>query len=275
MSSSVRMWLPSTSASAQDDDLVVADLVDVELLAEAGADGRDQGLDLVVLEHLVDAGPLDVEDLAPDRQDRLDAGVAGLGGRAAGGVALDDEQLGLVAGRGTSSRRACRACPRPRGRTCAGWRRGPGGPRCGPVAAAIAFLTIWLASVGCSSSQSPSFSLVARSTSERIETLPSLALVWPSNCGSRSCTEMMAVRPSRMSSPRRLSSFSLSRPLARAYLLTTLVRAFLKPSSCMPPSMVAMPLAKEWRPSCCSRCSTGTRPRPPGRPRPARSSRPA
>ena len=35
----------------------------------------------------------------------------------------------------------------------------------------------------------------------------------------------------------------------RAYLLTTLVRAFLKPSSCMPPSMVAMPLAKEWMPS--------------------------
>ena len=34
--------------------------------------------------------------------------------------------------------------------------------------------------------------------------------------------------------------------MARAYLLTTLVRAFLKPSSCMPPSMVEMPLAKEW-----------------------------
>ncbi len=52
-----------------------------------------------------------------------------------------------------------------------------------------------------------------------------------------------------MSSPWRFSSFSLSRVLARAYLLTTLVRAFLKPSSCMPPSMVLMPLAKEWRPS--------------------------
>ena len=60
---------------------------------------------------------------------------------------------------------------------------------------------------------------------------------------------MMAVRPSRMSSPARFSSFSLSRFLARAYLLTTLVMALRKPSSCMPPSMVAMPLAKEWRPS--------------------------
>ena len=47
-----------------------------------------------------------------------------------------------------------------------------------------------------------------------------------------------------MSSPWRFSSFSLRRPLARAYLLTALVRAFLKPSSCMPPSMVLMPLAK-------------------------------
>ena len=117
------------------------------------------------------------------------------------------------------------------------------------VAAAIDFLTILLASVGCSSRKSPSFSLVARSTSERMGTLPSLPLVWPSNWGSRRRTEMMAVRPSRMSSPRRLSSFSFSRPLARAYLLTTLVRPFLKPSSCIPPSMVLMPLAKECRPS--------------------------
>ena len=80
----------------------------------------------------------------------------------------------------------------------------------GPATAAMAFFTIWLASVGFSSSHSASFSLVAFCTSERIETLPSLALVWPSNCGSRSRTEMMAVRPSRMSSPSRLSSFSFS-----------------------------------------------------------------
>ncbi len=61
----------------QDDDLVVADLVDVELLADAGTDGGDERLDLGVLQHLVDAGPLDVEDLAPDREDRLGLRVAG------------------------------------------------------------------------------------------------------------------------------------------------------------------------------------------------------
>ncbi len=57
---------------------------------------------------------------------------------------------------------------------------------------------------------------------------------------------MIAVNPSRMSSPSRLSSFSFNVPLARAYLLVTLVSAFLKPSSCIPPSIVEMPLAKEW-----------------------------
>jgi len=60
---------------------------------------------------------------------------------------------------------------------------------------------------------------------------------------------MMAVMPSRMSSPARLGSFSLSCCLARAYLLTAVVSAALKPSSCVPPSTVLMPLAKLWMPS--------------------------
>ena len=110
-------------------------------------------------------------------------------------------------------------------------------------AALIAFLTTLLASVGFSSSHSARRSLVAFWTNERIGTLPSLALVWPSNCGSRSLTEMIAVMPSRMSSPSRFSSFSLSRFLARAYLLMTDVSAARKPSTCMPPSIVEMPLA--------------------------------
>ena len=46
-----------------------------------------------------------------------------------------------------------------------------------------------------------------------------------------------------MSSPRRLSSFSFSRFFARAYLLMTDVSAVLKPSTCIPPSIVEMPLA--------------------------------
>ena len=45
-------------------------------------------------EHAVEARALDVEDLALQRQDRLGLAVAALLGRAAGGVALDDEQFG-------------------------------------------------------------------------------------------------------------------------------------------------------------------------------------
>src|SRR4051812_5409947 len=77
-----------------DDDLVVAGLLDVELLADPGADRGDQRLDLLVREHLVDAVLLDVDDLAAQRQDRLGVAIAPLLGRAAGGVALDDEDLG-------------------------------------------------------------------------------------------------------------------------------------------------------------------------------------
>jgi hypothetical protein len=57
-------------------DLVVPQLVEVELLADAGAERRDQRLHLGVAEHPVDARLLDVEDLAADRQDRLGHRVA-------------------------------------------------------------------------------------------------------------------------------------------------------------------------------------------------------
>ena len=46
-----------------------------------------------LLEHLVEARLLDVEDLALDREDRLEAPVAPLLGRAAGRLALDDVDL--------------------------------------------------------------------------------------------------------------------------------------------------------------------------------------
>ena len=76
-----------------EDDLVVARALEVELVAHAGADRGDQRLDLVVLQDLVDPRLLDVEDLAAQRQHRLGVAVAPLLGRAAGRVALDDEDL--------------------------------------------------------------------------------------------------------------------------------------------------------------------------------------
>ena len=41
-------------------------------------------------EHLVESGLLDVDDLAPQRKDRLEFPIAALLGRASGGVALDE-----------------------------------------------------------------------------------------------------------------------------------------------------------------------------------------
>ncbi len=62
-------------------------------LADAGAEGDDQRPDVLAREDLVEARLLDVEHLAEQRQDRLEAPVAALLGRAAGRVALDDVQL--------------------------------------------------------------------------------------------------------------------------------------------------------------------------------------
>src|SRR3546814_10691304 len=79
-----------------DDDLVVAQLIDVELVAtDAGAERRYQSPDLLRRQHLVEARPLDIQDFAAQRPDRLVLAVPPLLGRAAGRVALDDEELGL------------------------------------------------------------------------------------------------------------------------------------------------------------------------------------
>ncbi len=74
-------------------DLVVAEVLDLELVLDPGADRGDQRLDLVVGEDLVDPALLDVDDLASQRQHRLGVAVAALLRRAAGRVALDDEEL--------------------------------------------------------------------------------------------------------------------------------------------------------------------------------------
>src|SRR5699024_2793334 len=59
------------------------------------AEGGDQRTDLLVVQRAVQPRLLDVEDLAADREDRLRVRVAAGDGGAAGGVALDDEDLGL------------------------------------------------------------------------------------------------------------------------------------------------------------------------------------
>ena len=93
----------------QEDDLAVAEAGRVEVLVDAAAEGADEVGQLLVVEQLGLVGLLGVEDLAAQGEDGLDVAVAPLLGGAAGGVPLDDEQLGAPRGRCCRSRGACRA----------------------------------------------------------------------------------------------------------------------------------------------------------------------
>ena len=77
-----------------DDDLVIAQLIYVELVAYAGAERGYDRRELVVAVDLVGAGLFHVQHLAPEREYRLEARVAPLRSRAACRVALDDVKLG-------------------------------------------------------------------------------------------------------------------------------------------------------------------------------------
>src|SRR5690606_24009112 len=68
-------------------------LLQLELILDPGADRGDDRADFLVGQDLVDPRLLDVDDLAPQREDRLELAVAPLLGRAAGRVALDEEEL--------------------------------------------------------------------------------------------------------------------------------------------------------------------------------------
>ncbi len=226
-------------------DLVVAQPVDVELLLHPGAEGADDRLDLLVLQDPVDARLLDVEDLAADRQDRLDSRVAALLGRPAGGVALDDEQLALLrirrlavgqlARQSAASEQALATAGGVAGLPCG--EPGDGGALC---LAGDEPCPRW----GSARTTLPSCSLTTRCTKVLASVFPSLVLVCPSNCGSSTLMLTIAVRPSRTSSPVRLVSFSFSTPQSRANLLTSQVSDARKPSSWVPPSWVLMVLAK-------------------------------
>ena len=77
-----------------DDDLVVAELVHIEIVTDARAEGHDHRADGLAGEDAVDAGLLHIEDLAAEREDRLVPAVAA-GFRAAPcGVPFDDVDLG-------------------------------------------------------------------------------------------------------------------------------------------------------------------------------------
>ncbi len=76
--------------------------------------------------------------------------------------------------------------------------------------------TIFRPTVGFSAKNREKLSEKSESVIVRASLLPSFVFVWPSNCGSGILTEMIAVKPSRTSSPLKLGSFSLNRLFLRA-----------------------------------------------------------
>jgi predicted component of type VI protein secretion system len=74
------MWRSVHVSIGHDDDAVVAQVAHVEALADAGAQRGDQRLDLLVGQRLVQAGLFDVENLAAQGQNGLEAAVAALFG---------------------------------------------------------------------------------------------------------------------------------------------------------------------------------------------------
>ena len=78
-----------------DDDLVVAQLFQVEIVANARAHRLDERAHFLGRQHPVEPRALDVQYLALQWQDRLIVAIAPLLGRTAGRITLDQEQFGL------------------------------------------------------------------------------------------------------------------------------------------------------------------------------------
>ncbi|OPY91150.1 MAG: hypothetical protein A4E72_00259 [Syntrophus sp. PtaU1.Bin208] len=77
-----------------DDHLVVADPADVViLLPDPRTQGGDHGLDFLVLQHLVEAGLLHIQDLSPQGQDGLIAAVTTLLGGTSRRISLNEIKL--------------------------------------------------------------------------------------------------------------------------------------------------------------------------------------
>ncbi|MBG9885522.1 hypothetical protein ABE10_02745, partial [Bacillus toyonensis] len=80
---------------AHEDDLPVPRRGQVEGTTGPRPDDLDDRRAFGVRKHVADRGLLHVEDLAPDRQQRLILAVSRVLGRAERRITLDDEELGL------------------------------------------------------------------------------------------------------------------------------------------------------------------------------------
>ena len=148
------------------------------------------GLELVVAVYLVGPGLLHVQHLAPQGEDGLEAGVPALGGGAAGGVALDDIDLGELRVVLVAVPQLVRHGGAAQGASCGGWTPGPCGRPPGPGWPSGPYPEWPGPPRGSPPDRSPAFRRQCRSPGCGSRLLPSLALVWPSNWASVSLTEM-------------------------------------------------------------------------------------
>ena len=230
-----------------DQDPAVAQRVQVEGAARAGAEDLHDRRALGVVEHLLQAGLLHVEDLAADRQQRLVLRGAGHPGGAQGAVALDDEQLAALDRRWTRQSTSfggidapSRAVLRRAASFCCFW-----------VSRTRAASTIFCRTVRASVRvrRSSTHALMCCSTSACttlvMPAVDSSSLVCEVNCGSGIRTWMTAVMPSRTSSRVGGSSLALSRP--RVFLIASpraRTTARSKPLRWVPPCTLRMVLVK-------------------------------
>jgi hypothetical protein len=187
---------------------------------------------------------LDVEDLAAQRQDRLELAVAALLGAAAGGVTLDDVDLaqrrvlllavGQLAGQAHAVEHA--SCARHLARLA----RGLAGAR------GLDDLAADDLGVDRVLEQPVGSSLLATisSTGPRTSELTSLSLVWLENLGSGTLTLSTQARPSRMSSPADLDLGLLGQLVVVDVLVDDARHRARRPVRWVPPSRCGMLLVK-------------------------------
>ena len=185
------MCAPSTSASAMKMTRWYLAESRSNARARPGPDDLDDRRALGVLEHVGQRRLLHVEDLAADRQQRLELRVPGQLGRAERGVALDDEQLAAVVG-ASGSPPAWRGSAELASADLRRWFS-----RCSRAAIRVLAAAATLSSTrpGLLLAPRPRDSKNARSsaattwaTIRDAAGVPSTSLVCPSNCGSGSRT---------------------------------------------------------------------------------------
>ena len=159
-------------------------------------------------------------------------------GAAAGGIALDQEQLVAAPGRGSRSRSACRAARR-RPSPCASR---PSGSRAGasaPAGSRARRASCRSRRAGSATARAPACTQVetSRSASRQFRR----SLIWPWNCGSSTLADSTKLARENTSSGISLTPLGSSACMSMKPL-TAPNRPSFRPDSCVPPATVGIRL---------------------------------